>query len=187
MPAQPGEVTQLLMDLRQGDQQAEEKLIPLIYGELRQLAGRYMRGERQGHSLQPTALVHEAYLRLTDMKEANWQSRAHFFAVAAQLMRRILIDHARSHHAHKRGGLAQIVPFDEAFAASFASSEQLLVLDEALDRLAKLDPRQGRIIELRFFAGLTEEETGQVLGISPRTVKRDWRLAKAWLYRQLAE
>jgi RNA polymerase sigma factor (TIGR02999 family) len=187
MPVHPGEVTQLLIDLRQGSQQAEEKLIPLVYGELRQLAAHYMRAERPGHSLQPTALVHEAYLRLTYMKETNWQGRAHFFAVSAQLMRRILVDHARVHHAQKRGGLAQIVSFDEAIDAPIATSEQLLALDQALDCLAELDPRQARIVELRFFAGLTEEETGQVLGISARTVKRDWRVAKAWLFRQLNE
>lgn len=185
MSSRPGEVTQLLIDLRKGDRQAEERLIPLVYHELRHLAQRYMRNEKPGHSLQPTALVHEAYIRLTDIREIDWQNRAHFFAVAAQLMRRILIDRARAHCAHKRGGLAKAVTFDEALAVTSSSPEQLIMLDQALERLAQFDPRQARIVELRFFAGLTEEETAQVLEVSPRTVKRDWRLARAWLYEKL--
>jgi RNA polymerase sigma-70 factor (ECF subfamily) len=136
--------------------------------------------------LQPTALVLEAYIRLTGIREIDWQNRAHFFAVAAQLMRRILVDRARAQHAEKRGGLFAVVTFDEALpAAVFQRSEQLIELDEALDRLAELDSRQARIVELRFFTGLTEEETGDVLGISTRTVKREWRVARAWLYAQI--
>jgi RNA polymerase sigma-70 factor, ECF subfamily len=185
MPDAPGEVTRLLIGLRTGDASAQEKLVPLVYKELRKLAARYMRHERPGHTLQPTALVHEAYIRLTGIHSIDWQNRAHFFAVAAQLMRRILIDGARAQQAHKRGGDYVSVTLDEALAASPADSERLIALDEALTRLAELDLRQARIVELRFFAGLTEEETAHVLDISPRTVKRDWRLAKAWLYGQL--
>ena len=145
-----------------------------------------MRAERPGNSLQPTALVHEAYIRLTGMREIDWQNRAHFFAVAAQLMRRILVDRARAQHAHKRGGLHPVITFDEALpGAAFQRSEQVIALDEALDRLARLDPRQARIVELRFFTGLTEEETAEVLAVSPRTVKREWRSARAWLYSQM--
>lgn len=186
VPSQPGEVTRLLKDFRDGDKDAEAKLVPLIYSELRRLAAYYMKGERQGHSLQPTALVHEAYLRLTGMRGIDWQNRSHFFAVAAQVMRRILIDHARAQRAKKRGGLWGQISFEEAQVAAFSRPEQLIALDEALNRLAELDARQSRIIELRFFAGLSEEETGEVLGISARTVKRDWRVAKAWLYDQIS-
>jgi RNA polymerase sigma factor (TIGR02999 family) len=180
-----GQITELLLDLRNGDKAAESKLIPLIYGELRRLARYYMRGEKVGHSLQPTALVHEAYLRLTRMQKLDWQSRTHFFAVAAQLMRRILVDHARAQHANKRGGAQATLEFDEALAVTFSGGGKLIALDEALNRLAQLDPRQSQIVELRFFGGLTEQETGAHLGISTRTVKRDWRLAKAWLYEQI--
>lgn len=185
MPDAPGEVTRLLIGLRKGDASAQDKLIPLVYKELRTLAGRYMRQERPGHTLQPTALVHEAYIRLTGIHDIDWQNRSHFFAVSAQLMRRILVDSARAKQAQKRGGEYASVTVDEALAAAPADSERLLAIDEALSRLGKLDPRQARIVELRFFAGLTEEEIAQVLEISPRTVKRDWRVAKAWLYRQL--
>ena len=185
MSAEPGEVTRLLIDLRKGDSQAEEKLIPLVYHELRRLAARYMRGERPGHSLQPTDLVHEAYIRLTGVREVEWQNRSHFFAIAAQLMRRILVDRARARHADKRGGLYTAVTFDDAFAIASGHSEQMIRLDEALSRLGKLDERQARIVELRFFGGCTESETAEVLGISTRTVKRDWRLARAWLYQEV--
>ena len=181
-----GDVTQLLIELRKGDQEAEQKLIPLVYNELRRVAAHYVRSERAGQSLQPTALVHEAYIRLTGIRDIDWQNRNHFFAVAARLMRRILVDRARAQRAHKRGGLNTLVTFDEAIpAASFQRSEQVIELDEALDRLAKLDPRQARIVELRFFAGLTEEETAEILGVSVRTVKREWRTARAWLYSQV--
>jgi RNA polymerase sigma factor (TIGR02999 family) len=144
-----------------------------------------MQRERPGHSLQPTALVHEAYIRLTGIRGIDWQNRSHFFAVAAQVMRRVLIDHARAQRAKKRGGLWGEVSFEEAHGATISQPEQLIALDEALNRLAELDARQSRIIELRFFAGLSEEETAEVLGISARTVKRDWRVAKAWLFDHL--
>ena len=186
MTGQPGDVTRLLKEFRDGDKDAEARLVPLIYSELRHLAAYYMRGERHGHTLQPTALVHEAYFRLTGMRGVDWQNRSHFFAVAAQLMRRILIDHARARRANKRGGRWGEVSFDDAEGVSFSRPEELIALDEALNRLAALDVRQSRIVELRFFAGLTEEETGEVLGISARTVKRDWRVAKAWLYDQIS-
>jgi len=182
----PGDVTRLLREFREGDKGAEAKLITLIYGELRRLAAYYMRGERSGHSLQPTALVHEAYVRLAGIRGIDWQNRSHFFAVAAQVMRRILIDHARAHRSNKRGGSWSEVTFDEAQHLSFSRPEQFIALDEALNRLAELDVRQSQIVELRFFAGLSENETAEVLGISTRTVKRDWRVAKAWLYDQIS-
>jgi RNA polymerase sigma factor (TIGR02999 family) len=144
-----------------------------------------MRGEKPGHSLQATALVHEAYLRLTNVKNVDWQGRSHFFAVAAQIMRRILVDHARAKCAGRRGGHHNKISFEEALIISFERPEQFIALDEALDRLAQLDPRQARIVELRFFGGLSEEETAAILGISARTVKRDWQFAKAWLYKDL--
>ncbi len=186
MEPAPGEVTLLLQDVRNGDLGAEERLIAVVYKELRRLAASYLRKEAQDHTLQPTALVHEAYLRLTRMEQMDWQSRSHFFGVAAKLMRNILVDHARAHHAEKRGGSYKIIGLDEAFAASPGRAPEILALDEALDRLAKFDPRQCRIVELRFFSGLNEEETGEVLGVSSRTVKRDWRAAKAWLFREIS-
>jgi RNA polymerase sigma-70 factor (ECF subfamily) len=185
MESQPGEVTQLLAQLRAGDRDAESKLMPLVYVELRRLAAYYMRGERADHTLQPTALVHEAYIRLIKLKKVDWQSRSHFFATAATAMRRILVDYARAHGAHKREGLRDAISLDEALVVSPARSSQLLALDDALDRLAKLDARKGKIVELRFFGGLSEEETGTVLGISARTVKRDWQFARAWLYNEV--
>lgn len=185
MDAQPGEVTLLLAELQKGSKEAEEKLIPLVYGELRRLAAHYLRGERPGHTLQATALVHEAYLRLTQMGEMNLQNRSHFFALAAQLMRRILVDHARANRAKKRGGPDETLSLDDAIVCSGPRSTQLIELDDALNRLAQRDPRQSRIVELRFFGGLSEEETGVLLGISTRTVKRDWRIAKAWLYQEM--
>lgn len=181
----PGEVTNLLIQLKKGNQDAESRLVPLVYEELRRLAGRYMRGERPGHTLQATALVHEAYLRLAGEREISWQNRAHFFAVAANLMRRILVDHARTKRAKKRGGDDQKVSFDEAVLVQPQASPQCLALDEALERLAKRDPRQARIVELRYFGGLSEQEAAEVLGISTRTVKRDWNVARAWLYQEL--
>jgi RNA polymerase sigma-70 factor (ECF subfamily) len=179
-----GEVTRLLRDLQNGDAAAQAKLIPLVYQELRRLAARHMRGERPGHTLQATALVHEAFLRLTE-QNADWQNKAHFFAVASQVMRHILIDHARGRVRVKRGGGQQRILLDEALLLTDTFSEELLALDEALERLAKLDPRQARIVELRFFGGLSVEEAAEVAGISPKTVKRDWSLAKAWLYQEL--
>jgi RNA polymerase sigma-70 factor (ECF subfamily) len=181
----PGEVTQLLAQLRAGERDAESKLIPLVYAELRRLAAHYLRGERADHTLQPTALVHEAYLRLTKLHDVDWQSRSHFFATAATVMRRILVDHARAQNANKREGCRDAVSLEEALVVSPAKSAQLIALDDALNRLARLDLRRSKIVELRFFGGLSEEETGEVLGISARTVKRDWRVAKAWLYNEV--
>jgi RNA polymerase sigma factor (TIGR02999 family) len=181
----PGEVTQLLLELKHGNREAEEQLIPLVYKELRRIASRYLRNERSGHSLQPTALVHEAYLRLTKMDKIDWQGRSHFFAISATQMRRILVDHARARDNKKRGSGSDIISIDDAFLPSPERPIEIVALDEALGRLAELDERQSKIVELRFFGGLNEEETGNVLGISTRTVKRDWRLAKAWLYQEL--
>ncbi len=185
MKGPPGDITILLAELRAGDRSAESKLMPLVYYELRRLARRFMRAERPGHTLQPTALVHEAYLRLAGQREITWQNRAHFFGVAAQLMRRILVDHARARQAEKRGGHEQRVSLDEALEYTEGKAGDLVALDGALDRLAERDPRQGRVVELRFFAGLTEKEAAEVLGISVRTVKRDWHVARAWLYKEI--
>ena len=186
MTSIPGEVTQMLLDLRTGNREAQERLIPLVYRELRRIAASHLRRESQNHSLQPTALVHEAYLRLIRIDQVDWQSRAHFFAVASTLMRRILVDSARANKANKRGGGADTILIEEAFLPSPGRTPEVLALDDALDVLARLDERQAKIVEMRFFAGLTEEETGEVLGISARTVKRDWRIAKAWLFRELS-
>ena len=164
-----------------------DKLIPLVYDELRQIARRYLRRERPDHTLQTTALVHEAYLRLVDHKKAEWQTRVHFFAAAAQLMRHILVDYARSHCANKRGGDKCRVTFDEAIVTTREKGADLLALDEALDTLATLDPQQSRVVELRVFGGLTVEETAEAMEISPRTIKRDWSMAKAWLRRQIRD
>jgi RNA polymerase sigma factor (TIGR02999 family) len=181
------EVTLLLSALTRGDDGAASKLIPVVYDELRRLAASYMRRERPDHTLQATALVHEAFLKLVEQRAVNWQSRAHFFGVAAQLMRRILIDHARGHLRQKRGGEHKKVSLDEAFIFSEQQSAELLAVDESLTRLSKLDARQGRVVDLRFFGGLSVEEAAEVLGISPKTVKRDWSIAKAWLYADLKE
>ena len=181
-----GEVTQLLADLCRGKQEVAPQLIPLVYEELRRLARHFMRLERPDHTLQTTALIHEAYLRLVEQRETTWQNRAHFFAVAAQSMRRILVDHARASQTAKRGGNAEIVSLgEEPIAFSQEKSGELIALDEALTRLADLSPRQTQIIELRFFGGLSVEETAEVLQIAPRTVKRDWRVARAWLHREV--
>ena len=185
MKVDRGEVTELLTQLRLGNREAEAQLIPLVYRELRRLAGHYLRGEREGHTLQPTALVHEAYLRLTELKEINWQNSAHFFAIAAQMMRRILIDHARSRLSEKRGRGWCPIEIENAWIATSQPSEQLLALDEALERLSHLDRRQAQVVELKFFGGLTDDQAAVVLGISTRTVKRAWRMAKAWLYKEL--
>ena len=186
MAAAGGEITLLLDQLRQGNRQAESQLMPLVYQELRQLARGYLRAERADHTLQATALVHEAYLRLVGQNDAGWKNRAHFFGIAAQMMRRVLVDHARARRAGKRGGADRRTLLDSALAAANNQSAEMMALDEALDRLAALDPRQCRIVELKFFAGLSEEETAEVLGISTRTVKRDWAVARAWLFNQLA-
>jgi RNA polymerase sigma factor (TIGR02999 family) len=185
MANSPGDVTKLLLELRHGNREAENQLVPLVYKELRRIATNYLRKERRGHSLQPTALVHEAYLRLTHMQRIDWQSRSHFFAISATLMRRILVDHARAQQSKKRGEGWDVISLNDAFLPSAERALEIVALDEALDRLAELDERQSKIVELRFFAGMSEEETGNVLGISTRTVKRDWRLAKAWLYQEL--
>jgi RNA polymerase sigma-70 factor, ECF subfamily len=179
------DVTLLLAELTKGNKDAASKLIPLVYDELHRLAKRYMRRERADHTLQATALVNEAYLKLVEQRSVRWQSRAHFFAIAAQTMRRILVDYARNHLREKRGGGQTIVALDEALVFSPEQSLEILKLDRSLERLATLDPRQSRIVELRFFAGLTVEETAEVLQVSPKTVKRDWNVAKAWLYGDL--
>ena len=178
-------VTMLLKQLRSGNKNAAAELIPLLYGELRRMASHYMRRERPGHTLQATALIHEAYLRLVDQKDVEWQNRSHFFGVAAQQMRRILVDYARAHQAAKRGGPVPKLSLDEALAIPEKRVGDLLELDEALARLASIDSRQVEIIELRFFGGLSVEETAEVLDISPATVKREWTTAKAWLSREI--
>jgi RNA polymerase sigma-70 factor, ECF subfamily len=180
-----GGLTVLLAKLKKGDKEAASKLIPIVYDELRRLAGSYMRNERSDHTLQATALVHEAYLKLVEQRSVDWHSRAQFFGIAAQVMRRILVDHARGHLRDKRGGGLQAVPMDEALVFAPEQSQELLKLDEALERLTRLDPRQGKIVELRFFGGLTVEQTADLLGVSPKTVKRDWSMAKAWLHGEL--
>lgn len=180
-----GEVTALLTQLAKGNQEAASSLIPLVYKELHRLAGAYMRRERIDHTLQPTALVHEAFIKLVQHHSIDWQSRAHFFGIAAQVMRRILVDHARGHLRDKRGGGQRAVPIDEVLVFAPEQSQELLKLDDALQRLTQLDPRQGKIVELRFFGGLTVEQTADLLGISPKTVKRDWSMAKAWLHGEL--
>jgi RNA polymerase sigma-70 factor, ECF subfamily len=179
------DVTALLGELTKGNPEAGPKLIPLVYDELRRLADGYMRRERTGHTLQATALVHEAYLKLLGQHSVDWQNRAHFFGIAAQVMRRVLIDHARRHVRDKRGGGKEAVPLDEALVFSPERSSEFLELDSALERLAERDARLAKIVELRFFGGLTVEETAEVVGISPKTVKRDWTVAKAWLHGEL--
>jgi RNA polymerase sigma factor, TIGR02999 family len=179
------EITQLLIKLSNGQRAAVDELLPLIYDELRSLAANYLRRERVSHTLQPTALVHEAYLKLVDVNQVTWQNRAHFFGVAANLMRRILIDYARQHKAEKRGGEVQKLVLDENIDKAAEQSAELVALDDALETLAKIDPVKSRIVELRYFGGLTVEETAEVLGVSTITVKRHWRMAKAWLYGQL--
>ena len=185
MPTPEG-VTQLLVDWSKGDQKALDKLMPLVYSELRRLASNYLRRERAGHTLQPTALVNEAYLKLIDQRNPKWQNRAQFFGISAQLMRRILVDHARQHHAAKRGGSDQKrLSITSAQGLVKQSGVDLLALNEALEELAKMDLQQSRIVELKFFGGLSIEETAEVLGIGHATVERDWKMARAWLRRQL--
>ncbi|MGH9801147.1 MAG: sigma-70 family RNA polymerase sigma factor, partial [Blastocatellia bacterium] len=180
------QVTELLLAWGQGDESALEQLVPMVYGELHRLAHRYLGGERAGHMLQTTALVNEAYLRLVDSQRVQWQNRAHFFAVSAQLMRRVLVDFARSRNYQKRGGDAVQVSLHEELAGSTERGADLVALDDALNAMAKSDERASRVVELRFFGGLSIEETAEVLKISPETVKRDWTWAKAWLLRELA-
>ena len=181
------DVTQLLSALKRGDEGAAEKLMPVVYDELRRLAASYMRREREDHTLQATALVHEAYLKLVEQRSVNWENRAHFFGIAAQLMRRILVDHARGHLRQKRGGEQVHVPIDEAFAFAEQQADEVLAVDNSLEILATIDPRQARVVELRFFGGLSVEEAADVLGVSPKTVKREWSVAKAWLTADLKE
>jgi RNA polymerase sigma-70 factor, ECF subfamily len=179
------DITGLLLAWGKGNQQAFDQLVPVVYDELRRIARRYIDRESAGHPLQATALVHEAYIRLIDARQLHWQSRAHFFGVSANLMRRILVDYARSHNYLKRGGRAQHVSLDGDALLSPERVPDLIALDEALDRLAAVDARKSRVVELRFFGGLTVEETGEVLKLSPRTVQSDWSFAKSWLLREL--
>ncbi len=179
-------VTQLLLDLSGGNRSAVDELLPLVYQELKRIAGGQLRNERSGHTLQATALVHEAYLKLVDQRAVSWQNRAHFFGVAAQLMRRILMDYAKAKHREKRGGGLRHVTLDEALVVSEDRASDLVMIDEALTRLEKLDARQAKVVELRFFGGLSVEETAEATGISTPTVKREWAMAKAWLYRELS-
>ena len=183
--AKTGNVTRLLIELTSGNHAAIDALLPLIYDELRILAAKYLRRERPDHTLQPTALVHEAYLRLVDQTRVNWQNRAHFLGVAAQMMRRILVDHARANRSGKRGADFQKISLEENIDKAVERSAELLALDEALRELAEIDEQKSRIIELRYFGGLSVEETAEVMGISSVTVKRHWRMAKAWLYGQM--
>ena len=182
----PPDVTALLESWSNGDPDALQRLMPLVYDELHRLAGAYQRRERPDHTLQSTALVHEAYLRMVNQKTVHWQNRAHFFGVAAQSIRHILVDHARGYQTAKRGSGAHKLSLDEAIGVTEGREIDLVALDDALNGLSAVDPQQGRIVELRFFGGLSIEETAAVLKISPATVKRDWVMAKAWLYRTLS-
>jgi RNA polymerase sigma factor (TIGR02999 family) len=184
-PASPNQVTELLARWSQGEEAAREKLVPLVYDELRRVARRCLAGQPQDQTLQSTALVHEAYLRLVGRSEVHWQNRVHFFAVAARLMRGILVDHARMRHAAKRGGSNLTLTLDDALAPPKQRALDLVALDDALNALATLDPKQGQLVELRFFAGLSIEDTSHVMGLSPATVKREWATARAWLYREM--
>jgi RNA polymerase sigma factor (TIGR02999 family) len=186
MQPQGGEVTQLLAEMRLGTPGAQDQLFGIVYSELKRIAANYMRRERSDHTLQATALVHEAYMELVDQTRVNWQNRAHFFGVAAQLMRRILVDHARSQGAQKRGGNAQKLSIDESIGLASVSEVAFDELDEALNRLAELDADQAKIVELRFFGGLTVEEVAEVMGVSTATIEREWRMARAWLHHQLS-
>ena len=185
VPTRSVEITGLLKAWSGGDQAALERLADQVYNELRRIARRYMRNERAGNTLQTTVLVNEVYLRLVDVKNVDWQQRAQFFAIAAQMMRRILVDAARARGSHKRGGGAIKVNVDEAVVVSPARDASLVALDEALERFSKLAPRQAQVLELRYFGGLSEQDTGEALKISPRTVRRDWDFAKSWLMREL--
>jgi RNA polymerase sigma factor (TIGR02999 family) len=186
MTSAPKEITQLLIAWNRGDQSARDELAPLIYDELRRMARGYLRRERPSHTLQPTALVNEAFLRLIDRSHVNWQNRAHFFGAAARLMRQILISHAEARRAAKRGGDTRRISLDDVDHFAAAPEIDLIALDEALRRLERLDPQQGRIVEMRYFSGLTIEEIAEAIGVSPATVKRDWSMARAWLRRELS-
>ena len=187
MESAAGDVTRFLVDLRSGRPEAASQLIPLVYGELHRLARNQMRHERSDHTLQATALVHEAYLRLVNQPERTWQNRAHFIGVAAQVMRRILVDYARARRTAKREGMLQRVPLEEPLLFTEEQSEELVTLNEAIERLAQIDARQSRVVELRFFGGLTVDETAEALGMSAKTVKRDWSVARAWLHREVSK
>jgi len=186
-PISPHEITQLLIEWSGGNQAALDKLYPLVYDELRQMAHRFMRRERKGHTLQTTALIHEAYLRLVDRKDAHWTNRSHFFGMSAQIMRRILVDHARRYAYVKRGGGAQKVSLDEAALVTKDRARELLLLNEALEGLEKLDPRRSKVVELRYFGGLSNAEIAELLKISSNTVTRDWNMARAWIYQQMTD
>ncbi|MEN3335905.1 MAG: hypothetical protein V7641_5270 [Blastocatellia bacterium] len=187
--SEPGteDVTQLLIELSKGNRVTVDLLLPLIYDELRRLAMNYLRRERPDHTLQATALVHEAYLRLVDQTRVNLQNRAHFFGIAAQIMRRLLVDYARKHNAEKRGADFQKLTLDENIEKAVERSEEIVALDRALEALAAIDEQKARIVELRYFGGLTVEETAEVMGVTPITIKRHWRMAKAWLYGQMTK
>jgi RNA polymerase sigma factor (TIGR02999 family) len=182
----PQEISVILKDWSGGNRASADVLLTLVYDELRKIAGKYLRKERSGHTLQPTALVHEAYMKMIDISDINWQDRAHFFAVSANVMRHILVDHARAKLADKRGGDSERIALEDAISLSNEPNVDLLAVDEALNELAQFDEQQSRIVELRFFGGLTIEETAHVAGISPATVKREWAMAKAWLHRKLS-
>ena len=186
MHTSPGEITELLAEWSDGDPEALERLMPLVFEDLRQLARKHFRREPDGHTLQPTALVHEVYVRLAGQRKVEWENRAQFFAFAAMLMRRILVDHAKARRTAKRGGGVRKLPLDEAFAMPGGGDLDLVLLDQALDDLAAIDPRQARIVELRFFVGLTQEEVAEVMDLSVTTVKREWRSARLWLFRQVS-
>ncbi|HEY0051420.1 MAG TPA: sigma-70 family RNA polymerase sigma factor [Pyrinomonadaceae bacterium] len=182
------QITQMLKKWSEGNQEVLDKLMPLVYEELRRQASRYLRRERANHTLQTTALIHEAYLKLIDQNQVEWQNRTHFFAIASQAMRRILVDYARERNRDKRGGAAENLPIEEAaFVVSPGKNIDLVALDEALNRLAEFDERQARVVELRYFSGLSIDETADVLGISNVTVRRDWNMAKAWLHQQISK
>jgi RNA polymerase sigma factor (TIGR02999 family) len=186
MAPSSGEVTVLLGKVKQGNKEAEGELLAVLYKELRKIAGSYMRNESAGHTLQPTALVNEAYLRLVDQTRVDWKDRSHFLGVAAQLMRRILVDHARERFAARRGGRQVQLQIENLDIPNLSGQEEVLAVHEALNRLGELDPQQGRVVEMRYFGGLTVEETADALSVSPRTVKRDWAMAIAWLRAEFA-
>jgi RNA polymerase sigma factor (TIGR02999 family) len=183
---EPSQATQILDDLQGGDHSAVDRLFPVVYGELRNLAAQYLARERKSHTLQPTALVHEAYLKLIDQTRVDWRGRTHFFAIGAQAMRRVLVDHARQHRAAKRGGGRQRITLDENLFAGSQREEDVLALEDALTKLAALDPRQARMVELRFFGGLTVDEVAEVLEMSKRSVEREWTMVRSWLRRELS-
>ena len=180
------QITRLLVEWGNGNQTALENLMPLVYDELRRMARRFMRRQSAGHTFQTTELIHEAYLKIAKSSEQNWQNRAHFFGVAAQAMRHILVDYARSKHSRKRGGWQEKVTLDDSFAVSSQNSDEVILLDDAMKELAALDNRKAQVVELKYFGGLTTEEIAEVLKISPETVKRDWRFSRTWLLRELS-